>query len=66
MGNWKMDVATVCQLGAEISLTFRKLRDLYAISAELFLQLPRTWIGHPVVRSEFLDLGEYDRPHTGR
>lgn len=60
-----MDVATVYPLGAEISLTYRKLRDLHAISAKLFLQLRRPRIGHRVVSSECLDLGEHDRPHTG-
>lgn len=66
MGVWKMDVATVYPLGAKISLRYRKLRDLYASSAELFLQLRWPPIAPPAVSSKCLDLGEYDRPHRGR
>jgi hypothetical protein len=62
MGVWKMDVATVYPLGAEISLAYRKLRDLYTIPAKLFLQLRRPRTGHSVVSSRLPDFEEHDGP----
>jgi hypothetical protein len=63
MGVWKMDVATVYPLGAEISLAYRKLRDPSTAPANLYLQLRRPQFGHSAVSSSLPDLEERDEPH---